>query len=83
MILPSGAALALYASARVLSALEELTEQPFSEGVRPSEIMEAFYKQGQRNGRREIIEEFAEKMDDLRARVEYLPPGRPKKKKKH
>jgi hypothetical protein len=68
----------LYAGTKVRSALEELKgEMKLYHGVRFTEVLEAVYQQGQKDGRKEIIE----RMDGIKAAVNYLPPGRPKKKK--
>jgi hypothetical protein len=47
-------------------------------GVRLAEVVEAVYEQGQKDGRKEIIE----KMAGIKTGVNYLPPGRPRKKKR-
>ena len=71
--------LTLYAAPRVLTALEQVTvEMSLYQGVRLAEVLKAVYEQGQKDGRKEMIE----KMDALKAGINYLPPGRPKKKKK-
>ena len=75
--LPSGE-ITLYVGSKVRSALEEITEDmSLYRGVRLMEVMEAVYAQGQKDGRKEIFEKF----EGLKAGVNYLPPGRPKKKK--
>jgi uncharacterized protein (DUF2164 family) len=43
------------------------------------QVIEAFYEQGKKDGRREMIE----KMDALKTGVKYLPPGQPKKRRKN
>lgn len=45
-------------------------------GVRLSQIMKAVYEQGLKDGRRDVIEQFGEKIRD---KTNYLPPGRPRK----
>jgi len=40
--------------------------------------MDTFYKQGQKDGRREVVEQFQQKVI---SGLNYLPPGQPKKKK--
>jgi hypothetical protein len=47
-------------------------------GVRLREVMEAIYEQGLKDGRKEIIE----KVEGIKIGVNYLPPGRPRKKKR-
>ncbi len=76
--LPSGE-ITLYAGAKVRSALDEITkDMTLYHGVRLSEVLEAVYESGQKDGRKEMIE----KMEGLKTGVNYLPPGRPKKNKK-
>ncbi len=68
----------LYVGSKVRSALEELTQDMnLYHGVRLREVMEAVYEQGLKDGRREIIE----KVEGIKIGVNYLPPGRPKRKK--
>ena len=69
----------VYAGPKVLDALEEVTaEMTLYHGVRLAQVMEALYLQGQKDGRREVFEEF----DKLKARPElkHGNPGRPTKK---
>ncbi len=69
----------LYAGSKVRSALDEITKDiTLYHGVRLAEVIEAVYEQGQKDGRKEIIE----KMDGIKKGVNYLPPGRPKKNKR-
>ena len=76
--LPSGG-ITLYVGSKVRSALDEITKSmDLYHGVRLTEVLEAVYSQGQKDGRKEIIE----KVEGIKTGVNYLPPGRPKKKKK-
>ena len=69
----------LYVGSKVRSALEELTtDVTLYHGVRLREVMEAMYEQGLKDGRKEIIE----KLEGIKTGVNYLPPGRPRKRKK-
>jgi len=75
--LPSGRRF-LYVGSNVRSALQELmSNMSLYHGVRLSEVMEAMYEQGLKDGRKEIIE----RIDRIKAGVNYLPPGRPRKRK--
>ena len=47
-------------------------------GVKLSQIAEAVYKQGRKDGAREVFEQ----MDGLKPRIPYRNPGHPKKRKK-
>jgi hypothetical protein len=69
--------LTLYTGQRVHDAISELTrDMDLYSGVRLVQVMEAFYEQGMKDGRKEIIEQFDGKIRD---KANYLPPGRPKK----
>ncbi len=69
--------LTLYAGERVREALAEVTtNMNLYKGVRLGQVMQAVYEQGLKDGRREIIEQFEDKIRD---ETNYLPPGRPRK----
>ena len=75
--LPSGT-LTLYAGAAILDALTEVTtDMTLYKGVKLAQVMKAVYEQGQKDGRKEIIDSFKA----IEERANYLPPGRPRKKK--
>jgi uncharacterized protein (DUF2164 family) len=68
--------LSLYVGQRIHDAMREvLAKMKFYNGVRFFQVVEAFYEQGKKDGRKEMIE----KMDALKDKVNYLGPGRPKK----
>ncbi|MFY9903970.1 MAG: hypothetical protein WAK62_02415 [Terriglobales bacterium] len=78
----SNGPLRLYASPKVLAALEEVTiEMDLYDGVRLSQVMKAVYEQGCKDGRKEIIEKFQGQLDGVKKHTKYLGPGRPKKQK--
>ena len=71
--------ISLYAGTKVRDAIREVTQDmSLYHGVRFAEILEVVYEQGQKDGRKEMIE----KIEGLKKGVNYLPPGRPKKSKK-
>jgi len=71
--------IALYAGVKVREALAEITQDmTLYSGVRLAEVMQAVYDQGQKDGRKEVIE----LLDVMKKGVNYLPPGRPRKSKK-
>jgi hypothetical protein len=75
--LPSGQ-LSLYAGTKIRSALLEVTmNMDLYHGVRLGEVLQAVHEQGMKDGRREVIEQ----METIRDKTNYLPPGRPKKKR--
>ncbi len=75
-----GQKITVYTGAKVKAAFEEVYAKvdTLYHGVRFMEVIEAFYEQGKKDGRREMIE----KMDALKTGVKYLPPGQPRKRKK-
>lgn len=78
MRLQSGA-VTVYAGPKVISALEEVTtNMDLYHGVKLWQVLEAVYETGLKNGRREVIEE----LDRIKGQVKYLPPGRPRKRRK-
>lgn len=70
--------LSLYASPRVLTALDEVTtELTLYKGVRLAEVLSAVYEQGLKDGRKDVVDQF----QSLTKTMKYLPPGRPSKAK--
>lgn len=69
----------VYAGVKIGRALDEVTEDmSFYHGVRLSEVMEAVYEQGRRDGRRQVFEasdELKKNPDLAHAKV-----GRPRKR---
>ena len=73
----------VYAGVRVGRALDEVTEDmDLYHGVRLSQIMEAVYEQGRRDGRSEVFEAVAESTATLESRKDlaHRKVGRPRKK---
>ena len=71
--------LSLYASPRILEALDEVTgDMSLYKGVRLYDVLSAVYQQGLKDGRREVVEQ----LDSIKKSLNYLPPGRPRKKSK-
>jgi len=80
--LPKGE-IQIYAGVKVRSAFDELKkDMTLYHGVRLYQVMEAVYEQGQKSGRKEILDTFDRLADNIKSRVNYLDPGRPKKGKK-
>jgi hypothetical protein len=72
--------LTLYASPLVLNALEEVTtDLTIYKGVRLAQVLKAAYEQGRKDGRREVIEQFAGHFLEIKKKTKYNPPGRPQK----
>ena len=70
----------VYTGAKVQAAFKDVYDKcsDLYHGVKLMQVIEAFYEQGKKDGRREMIE----KMDALKSGVKYLPPGQPKKRRK-
>ncbi len=75
--LASGARVILYVGSKVHSALQEITaNMNLYRSVRLQEVLEAMYEQGLKDGRKEVIE----KLEGVKIGINYLPPGRPRKR---
>jgi len=73
----------VYASPRVSYALQEILEDmTIYKGVRLTQVLEAVYKQGLKNGRAEAVEVFEVKSHEARKSLDYRKPGRPKQIKR-
>jgi hypothetical protein len=69
----------IYAGVRVANALQEVTkEMDLYQGVKLTELVEAVYQQGKKDGARAVQVSFEHVMRD----IPHLNPGQPKKKKK-
>ena len=77
--LPKGT-LTIYAGQKVRSALVEvMPNMTLYYGVRLSQVIQAVYEQGKKDGRKDVVDKF----DGLRKALNYLPPGRPKAHSTH
>jgi hypothetical protein len=78
-IMLSNRTVPVYAGVRVGQALHEVTEgMDLYKGVRLSQLLEAVYQQGMKDGARNVRESFEKMMD----KIPHLNPGQPKKKRK-
>src|SRR6266436_3520352 len=69
-----GEDLTLYASPKILAAMNEmLNDMTLYQGVRLGEVLNAVYKQGVKDGRREVVE----KWEQMKKQIKYRLPGRP------
>ncbi|MFJ4038188.1 hypothetical protein ACIPVB_08870 [Microbacterium sp. NPDC090007] len=71
----------VYAGVRVGRALDEVTEDmDLYHGVRLSQVMEAVYEQGRRDGRSEVFDAFTESSEEIAKRKElaHRKPGKPR-----
>lgn len=74
-------AIAIYTSAKLARALEELAPRmTLYQGVRLSQLLEAAYWQGRKDGAKETFDAFDLRVAETKKAIPHLPPGRPKKK---
>ena len=80
-IIPLGSKeVAVYATPRVAKALEEVTEDmTLYHGVRLTQLMEAMYQQGKKDGAREAFSELDDKLKEVKKAIPHRNPGKPKK----
>ena len=73
----------VYASPRIGNALNELVSNlTIFEGVKLSQLMEALYEQGRKDGARAAFEVLESKVLEAERLVPHKNPGKPKKKHK-
>lgn len=74
--------IAVYASPRVAKAMDEITEDmTLYHGVRFTQILEAVYNQGKKDGARNVFGEWEKQMKMLQKSIPHRNPGQPKKSK--
>ncbi|QRY31153.1 hypothetical protein JVX96_24215 [Variovorax sp. PDNC026] len=72
---------AVYASPKIAHAMKELTEDmSLYEGVRFTQILEAVYKQGNKDGARNAFEQIHAGVKAAEKAVPHQNPGKPKKR---
>lgn len=75
-------AVSVYASPRISKALDEITEDmTLYHGVRFTQILEAVYAQGKKDGARSAFEEVGKRFADAQRAIPHKNPGKPKKTK--
>lgn len=75
-------AVKVYASPKVGDALREVSkDMTLYEGVRLSEVLEAVYAQGKKDGARDAFEGLDRSLADVKKGIPHRTPGRPRKKK--
>lgn len=75
-------AVAVYASPRISKALDEITEDmTLYHGVRFTQILEAIYAQGKKDGARGAFEEVSKRFAEAQKAIPHKNPGKPKKNK--
>lgn len=74
--LPKGRKIKMYFGTKVAEALEDVTEDmTLYKGVRLSQLLEAVYDQGMKDGVRRVFEE----VDGIKSKIPHKNPGKPKK----
>ncbi len=72
----------VYAGARVSDALREISSKmTMYEGVRLTQVLDAMYEQGKKDGARKAFEELDDRIAKLKEAIPHRTPGRPRKKK--
>jgi hypothetical protein len=73
----------VYASPKVGEALRDIvTEMSLYDGVKLTQIIEAVYTQGKKDGARETFDRLDKGVAEMRKAISHRNPGRPRKKKK-
>ena len=83
-IIPMGEkSVAVYASPKVQKALNEVTEDmTLYHGVRLSQVLEAVYSQGKKDGARDVFTDLEKRVKEAQKAIPHRNPGQPKKPKK-
>ncbi|MCF8153023.1 MAG: hypothetical protein K9J34_02655 [Rhodoferax sp.] len=72
----------VYATPRISKALKEIIEDmTFYQGVRLSQILEAIYNQGKKDGANDAFSEIDKKVKEVKKVIPHRNPGQPKKPK--
>jgi hypothetical protein len=72
----------VYATPKVKAALDELMEEmTLYHGVRLTQVLEAVYEQGKKDGARAAFEALDERVAEAKNNVPHKLPGRPKLKR--
>ena len=70
--------IAIYAGSKVADALAVVSgDMKIYQAVKLTQVLEAVYKQGKRDGAREVVEAI----DAAKEKISYRNPGQPKKRK--
>jgi hypothetical protein len=71
--------ISLYATPRLAQTFREIAHgMDFYKGVKLTELLEAIYTQGRKDGARSVFD----KMDGIKDQIPHRNPGKPKKHKK-
>ena len=79
LTLYSGAEVTIYAGARVQAALADVTENmTLYKGVKLSQLLEAVYDQGKKDGARAAFEKISDSLTQAEKQIPHRTPGRPR-----
>lgn len=71
----------VYASPRLADAFREVSmDMDLYKGVKLSQILEAVYEQGKKDGARTMVDAMNMKFEEAKLSVPHKTPGRPRKK---
>ncbi len=71
----------VYASPKVGEALREISkDMTLYDGVRLSEVLDAVYAQGKKDGAHQAFEGFDRSLAEIKKAIPHRRPGRPRKK---
>lgn len=77
-----GTDIVIYATPRIHEALETITtEMTLYQGVRLTQVIEAAYDQGKKDGAREAFQQVRDGLEVAENAVPHRLPGRPRKKR--
>lgn len=72
---------AVYATPKISAALEVINDMSLFEGVKMTQLLEAIYEQGKKDGARSAIDAIEVKVQEVVKAIPHKNPGQPKKKK--
>ncbi len=79
--LKKGGEAAVFTSPKTADALEKMIEKmDLYEGVKLTQVLEAVYLQGKKDGAREVFDNMDRKVAEVKKAIPHLRPGRPRKR---
>ncbi len=82
LVLRDSTEVSVRASARVADALEEIvTKATLYEGVRLTQVLEAAYVQGTKDGAQTVFTQLDKSLDEVKSQIPHRAPGRPRKRR--
>ena len=71
---------AVYATPKISAALEVINDMSLFEGVKMTQLLEAIYEQGKKDGARGAIDAIEVKVQEVVKAIPHKNPGQPKRK---